>query len=563
MSTAIVSCEIQRFLASDKAEVLCVRGKWGVGKTFAWRHDLSEAARLGTLAKQEYAYVSLFGLNSLDELRYAIFENTVPAANALTGPTPETFTDRVKEGLKHRRKAASWFAPVLSAAGLGELGNAVARSAFLLVRNQLICIDDMERVGDGLRPKDVLGMISFLREQRNCRVAILLNDEAMSEPDRADFNRLLEKVVDVSLVYDPSPAEALNIAINGDDEISVQLRKSLGLLGVTNIRVIQKIRGLAAKVDDLLKAFRPEIRNQATIACAIGGWSVLEPDTAPRFSFIYQYNSLLHDIRGRRNGEEPEFAKWRDVLNRLGFTGAHDFDRIIFDGVTVGYFDEVRLSAEASSLEKELNRSTSVSSFSDAWRRYRSSLSQNDGEILNGIHDAAHECLKDISPSDVNATATLLKRHGMVEQADGLIHAYVTSKGDDPKFFDLSRYIFAGADDVDPVLRDAFEQKRNSYVDPRDPKKVLLELANRNGWNDEDVRLLAGVSAARYEEIFESIESEDLAQIVQMALRMAGQQDGQSLAMRGALHEALSRIAAKSPLRAERLEAWGFTPAAD
>ncbi len=179
MSTAIVSREIQRFLASDKAEVLCVRGKWGVGKTFAWRHDLSEAARLGILAKQEYAYVSLFGLNSLDELRYAIFENTVPAAKALTGPTPETFTDRVKEGLKHRRKAASWFAPVLSAAGLGELGNAVARSAFLLVRNQLICIDDMERVGDGLRPKDVLGMISFLREQRNCRVAILLNDEAM------------------------------------------------------------------------------------------------------------------------------------------------------------------------------------------------------------------------------------------------------------------------------------------------------------------------------------------------------------------------------------------------
>lgn len=443
------------------------------------------------------------------------------------------------------------------------MGSAVTRSAFLLVRNQLVCIDDMERVGDGLRPKDVLGLISFLREQRNCRVAMLLNDEAMSEPDREDFNRLLEKVVDVSLVYDPTPGEALSIAVNGDDETSFQLRKSLGLLGVTNIRVIQKIKGLAAKVDDLLKAFRPEIRNQATIACAIGGWSVLEPDTAPRFSFIYHYNSLLLDIRGRRNGEEPEFAKWRDVFNRLGFTGAHDFDRIVFDGMKVGYFDEARLSAEASSLENELNRTTSVSSFSDAWRRYRRSLSQDDGEILNGIHDAAHECLKDISPSDINATATLLKRHGMVEQADGLIQAYVASKGDDPKFFDLSRYIFAGADDVDPVLRDAFEQKRNSYVDPRDPKEVLIGLASRSGWNDEDVRLLAGVSAARYEEIFESIESDDLGEIVRMALRMAGQQDEQSLAMRGALHEALSRIAAKSPLRAERLEAWDFTPAAD
>lgn len=540
-----------------------MRGKWGVGKTYAWRQNLSEAARLGALAKQEYAYVSLFGLNSLDELRYAIFESTVPSTDALTGPTPETFSARVKEGLKHGRKATAWLAPVLSAAGLGELGNAVARSAFLLVRNQLVCIDDMERVGDGLRPKDVLGMISFLREQRSCRVVILLNDEAMSESDRADFNRLLEKVVDVSLVYDPTPAEALSIAIKGDDEISVQLRKSLGLLGVTNIRVIQKIKGLAAKVDDLLKAFRPEIRNQATIACAIGGWSVLEPDTAPRFSFIYHYNSLLHDIRGRRNGEDPEFAKWRDVLNRLGFTGAHDFDRIIFDGVKVGYFDEVRLITEASSLENELNRSTSVSSFTDAWHRYRSSLSLDDDEILNGIHDAAHECLQEISPSEINATAALLKRHGMVEQGDHLIQAYVASKSDDPKFFDLSRHMFAGADEVDPVLREAFQKKRDSYVDPRDPQEVLLELANRSGWNDEDVRLLAGISAARYEEIFESIESEDLGRIVQMALRMAGQQDEQALAMRDALHEALSCIAAKSPLRAERLQAWGFTPAAD
>ena len=344
----------------------------------------------------------------------------MPHSKALTGPTPETFSDRVKEGLKHRRKAAAWLAPVLSVAGLGELGNAVARSAFMLVRNQLVCIDDMERVGDGLRPKDVLGMISFLREQRNCRVAILLNDEAMNDADRADFNRLLEKVVDVSLVYDPSPVDAVGIAITDKDEVSIKLRECLEILGVTNIRVIQKIRGFAAQLTTLLEPFRPEIRKQAVVACAIGGWSVLEPDSAPDFQVIRTYNALLMDMRRRKDQEEPESQRWRDTFNRLGFTGAHEFDRIIFDGAKVGYFDEERLMLEATSIEEDLNGSAQSESFAAAWRRYRNSLALDDEQILTEIHDAAYDCLPRLSPSDINATAVMLRSHGRGKQADQL-----------------------------------------------------------------------------------------------------------------------------------------------
>lgn len=37
MSAELAIKEIQRFLASGEAEVLCVKGRWGVGKTYAWR----------------------------------------------------------------------------------------------------------------------------------------------------------------------------------------------------------------------------------------------------------------------------------------------------------------------------------------------------------------------------------------------------------------------------------------------------------------------------------------------------------------------------------------------
>ena len=47
--------------------------------------------------------------------------------------------------------------------------DAVQAMLFARVREQLICIDDFERRGKGLEPKDVLGLILSLREQRNCK----------------------------------------------------------------------------------------------------------------------------------------------------------------------------------------------------------------------------------------------------------------------------------------------------------------------------------------------------------------------------------------------------------
>ena len=80
MSIELLEKEIRRFLASADAEVLCISGKWGVGKTFAWNKYLQEADRDGAIGLKRYSYVSLFGRNSLDDVRSAIFENTVPLA---------------------------------------------------------------------------------------------------------------------------------------------------------------------------------------------------------------------------------------------------------------------------------------------------------------------------------------------------------------------------------------------------------------------------------------------------------------------------------------------------
>jgi hypothetical protein len=37
VSLVVVEQEIRRFLSDPAPEVLCIKGKWGVGKTFGWR----------------------------------------------------------------------------------------------------------------------------------------------------------------------------------------------------------------------------------------------------------------------------------------------------------------------------------------------------------------------------------------------------------------------------------------------------------------------------------------------------------------------------------------------
>jgi Cdc6-like AAA superfamily ATPase len=74
-SMEVTRAEIARFLDGSEPGVLCVTGEWGVGKTFLWRSVLDDLRAAKGLSLTRYSYVSLFGLNSLDDMKSSLFEN--------------------------------------------------------------------------------------------------------------------------------------------------------------------------------------------------------------------------------------------------------------------------------------------------------------------------------------------------------------------------------------------------------------------------------------------------------------------------------------------------------
>ncbi|MBB2964394.1 P-loop NTPase fold protein [Methylobacterium sp. R2-1] len=236
MSVSKLSSEIMRFISSGNPEIVCIKGKWGVGKTYAWRKFLKEAHQQKSIGLKQYSYVSLFGRNSLTDLRNAVVENSISTDDLDAKPS-----------LTSLEQAAHVFRQGLNRAGFltqylpksDKYADGIQRVMFLLARNKIVCLDDLERAGSGLNIKDVLGLASQLKDEKGCKVIILLNDEKLEDTQKIDFEDQLEKVADIIFSFDPSPEEALLIALTTEGDFKEFLAENCKKLKINNIRAIK------------------------------------------------------------------------------------------------------------------------------------------------------------------------------------------------------------------------------------------------------------------------------------------------------------------------------------
>lgn len=557
MSLAVVEEEVRRFLSDTTPEVLCIKGKWGIGKTFGWRTFLRKARKDGTLELDRYAYVSLFGLNSLDDLRYALFERTVTGDKIGEDPDPSTFGAMVNDrniGRKLRpivEGAAAFF----NRKGLVDL---LAKAAVLTVRNQLVCLDDLERAGIGLGTREVLGLASLLKEERHCKVVLLLNDEEHNE--KAEFTRQLEKVADVTLNFLPTPAEAAAIALTSDQSLIDLLKPRIEELGITNIRVIRKIERLAQRLVALLQGYDPVIISEAVATLVLASWSVQQPSLAPTIEFLRGYNELAMSAHFGEEPVDPETERFQAMIANYPFKWANDLDRTIMDGAEAGYFVETRIKGAADRVAIEHTGNNRNSDYSRTWQElFHGSLATDDDEFLDALHRNAVKDAGITNPVNINSAIYMLRDNGRADQAAEVVDAYMKAhEGERPEFFELSDH-FSRTDSVEDGLRDAFAAARAGYDDPRDPFDVLREIGTRQGWDQRDVMLMAKQSADDFERMFEALRGDEVRQSIETIRLMARTKPPESDAIERVTTEALKRIAAKSPLRARKVARFGVT----
>jgi hypothetical protein len=549
-STELVQQEIRRFLRSPEPEVLCITGDWGVGKTYTWQKAMDETRATNAVALSRYSYASLFGINSLDGLKLALFENL----EILDAP-PETTFQKGVHGAKTLLTHAKKLSGVASA--IPVVGPALARAGplyFSLIRDQIICIDDLERRGKSLDIKDVFGLVSFLREQRHCKVMLLLNSDALGD-SKTEFDTYFEKVIDARLIFAPSASEAVGIALTKNGPVIAQLRSSCEVLGISNIRVIKKIERLARQIEPILARFAPQVTQSAIRSVALFGWSKFQPEFAPPIDFI-RVGMQRYFTKGESKEKlSPKEQEWDTILTRYDFSHMDDLDHELWKFVDTGILDPVLVETRGLELDQQVSLQKQLGAFEQTWRPFHDSFNDNLPEVVVSLVSGAKQSFQVVSLSHLNETVQILRALGQDREAKEVLDYFVAKKPKsfwekgDP-FFQLKSY----EDDIAAMIQ-AEENAKHQVFSP----EVDLIDAGRT-YDPQKIAKLAAVPVDEFYRILKSKKGQDLSTFVLSALefRRIANASAEMREVVRRMEEALTRIACESRLNAIRVRKYGI-----
>jgi hypothetical protein len=231
---------------------IAIIGCWGVGKTFAWNKFLETRAKEEEKIKhlpafkrnndqkvfsKKYAYISLFGIENLSDLKVAISTNM--SSNYFNQESSKNFEIPafIKKGLTALREVKL----TSSEYGVSSSARIFESMLYAQVKDAIICFDDFERLSNKLDIKDVMGLANQLKLERNCQVVLIL-DESKSEGDnQKKYAEYKEKLIDETIkITSVEPLIRANTKDIDDDLVNLMVKFAKDL-EIHNFRFFQKV----------------------------------------------------------------------------------------------------------------------------------------------------------------------------------------------------------------------------------------------------------------------------------------------------------------------------------
>ena len=542
MTIATIQAVSADFLNNPKPEVLVIKGEWGSGKTYAWRKIVEGNTAPKGLKK--YSYLSLFGFSSVSELPLSVFSKT------------QNF-DSINEvySFDKWRKVVGLPSGIgnLSFQGFsisGALSAGAEQFSKRMMRDTVICLDDFERCS--ISSEEILGFISYLKEECGCKVVLIFNEGKVDEKRLTDYKNYREKVVDIELLFASSPEEAIELVFPKEMENYEDIKASCLNLKITNIRILKKILNILELLRQPLKDLHPNVRLQALSTGVLLTWAEYGAnDENPPLDFILQFNRILW---AGEKGSNELHEKWADKLRSYGLLYIDDFDVAISKVIRCGYIEESGLIESAKKLDGTFRAGDLESSFSDAWGLFRNSFDSNEEELVEELIRTLKLSVKLISPSNLNSTVRLIRALGRGMDADALIDFYIASRSDEQSLFDLNNYPFSSdVDDQDLISKFSLAFARSKT--PRSLEEVVDSLVATNSWSQEDVAVLKNSSVNDFYILFLKQKGERLARVVQSCLQFRTISGLQGVAVNPI--KALEKIGFQSTLNGLRVKRFG------
>lgn len=578
MSQNAIKEEINRFLSSDIPEVMVIRGEWGIGKTVAWNKFLQEFKK--NIRLKKYSYVSLFGLDDINMLEPAIFREMIPKENIGESPTLITYQENMDTTLAAKRfitdnssRVAKLIQPFRRIKKLDLFYSIFDSVAHFGVNNCIICLDDFERKSDNMFAKNILGIISNLKEKKNCKVVLILNDERLNDNEKEIFKELREKVIDVEVEYLPTPEESAQLVLNLDDYCERSVYDCVTKLKIKNIRIINKINRLAKILYSYLHgSVDNSVIDGGIKSLSLFVWSFCCRNEAPPFDYLNKKGMLDHYLNSARtqpsrmgrilNGTEEEKDKeaaslWELTLLEYEYTYTDDFDLVIAAGVKRGYFDKSLLIIEANKKQNDLTNQKKTKEVQDAWDYFHG---QFDGDIdgfIKVIKEAYYKNYSVISLGNVDGAVTRFRVLNRNNDANELIEKLVPLKHDEILSYSSESAVIAVKDTF--LLAEIERIKASNVKKPTFEAVINFLIENKGNYiRAGDLEILANASATEYYNLLKQAKGVYLRKIKYIFSDLKKMYSGSSehKKISSNLKEALEQLTLESDLNPNRVESW-------
>lgn len=460
MSVIQVKKALHDFSVKGHGSAIVLKGDWGTGKTFLWETVVREHG--AQFRHKRYSYISLFGINSLKDLKRSIFENTVFSAGANSeNPVLENLrrldsTNGSMLGWANRgvRKLFGSAAEA-KVPHLGSISGIIDSVQYSLTSKTLICIDDFERRGSSLSSRDVLGLVSNLIEKKGCSVLLVLNEGSLKIDD--EFFTFSEKVFDYEVRYAPTLDEAAGVVFSGFDEYEEKIVENVKKLKINNIRLLRKVKYFASLIKPFVENRPAEILEKSTklIPLAIyakysGGDKVVDIEDLEIFRGGF---SLLppdkRELTAEQKAIEDKELIKQSFLQLYGYDVADDFTVELIKLIKNGYADSASLLPLIDSIVSTVEVSKRRKLISDAWHVFHHDISVPDMELLDLFENAVKQSGDAASPHEVEGVLEIFTAAGQESRGKAVVDEYF-------KILGLKRSI--------NHRREMYKQPQNHYV---------------------------------------------------------------------------------------------------
>ena len=494
----------------DKPFVASISGEWGVGKTYFWQKFFIEKYK-EELAKKQIAYISLFGQESLNEIKTNI---------VLQISKPQKLLNSFKEKIKNIKGTVFKGDDI----NLSLDGGSVAALLSLFTSNDfkdvIICFDDFERLSSKIDLKDIMGLISYLKEQKNCKILLILNEkelEKLSDIDKKKYSEIFalykEKIVDYDFMYSVDIVNLFD-TVYKNLENKEHIKDFFKEYEISNIRVGKQIIRLLKEFNSIVTStiLHENVKRDfvfTALSCFVFKF---------KFGFDYQGYSEVREYYLNREindnfSDRQDKKQTKDTLKEEQIKYIYKFGNDTYESIVWSYidhesYDKKYLTELLANDSEKIEYLEQKDTILNAWHRLHSDFSftrENFIDIVKPflISDDIHKVL---NLSDFHFFVDFIKKYENIDSIiiDNTIKKYI----DDIILREKSISIHESHN---------FEILENSYphlVKYRDDRKheLLVETTQEGliaktlekslrGWAEKDQYILNNVEVKKYKEI--------------------------------------------------------------